>query len=218
MRKNLKKAVKFILKNRKQKEERTNESKEKLSWLKEKLFFLTKGKKQIPIFIFLIVCILAYFLMPKFLFFIFAIILAALSRLFQRFCPFEIGVELVTIFTVCFSIIYGPMIGAVYAFISMTITMIVSDELKERWSFIAVLSILIIAFVAGVFPYEKYLSFAMYGFLLALLYDVSFDIIYSVTISRMNIFKRIIFYITHLYFNYFLYLYFGQKILAFLGG
>ncbi|MCK5477263.1 MAG: hypothetical protein KAI55_05055, partial [Candidatus Aenigmarchaeota archaeon] len=195
-----------------------NKKEEESSGLEKKLSFLREGEKQKQIFILFVVCIVLYFLIPKFLFFVFAIILAALSRLFQRFCPFEIGVELVTIFTVCFSIIYGPLIGAVYAFISMTITLMVSDELKERWSFIAVLSILIIALIAGVFPYEKYLSFAIYGFLLALLYDVLFDLIYSVTISRMNIFKRIIFYITHLYFNYFLFLYFGQKILAFLGG
>ncbi|RLG14806.1 MAG: hypothetical protein DRN66_00990 [Candidatus Nanohalarchaeota archaeon] len=222
MRKKLKKAAKFILEQQNGKEKKTEKRtiKKRLTGIykiKKKIFF-NPEKKSKYIIIGILLCTVLYIFAPNGLFFIAALIIVSLSRLFQRFCPFEIGIELITLFTACFTIAYGLLIGLIFGFFSMLAAMIISDEIKERWSFIALISILSVALIAGLFPYENYMSFAVFGLLLALVYDCLFDLIFRVTLGRMNIFKRVIFYVTHLYFNYFLFFYLGKKILAFLIG
>ena len=216
MRKKVKKIIKFILNNDKNKKEDNDKKKKKaiiISKIKKKYFFNLEKKSKFIGIVFLIV-LFFYVFIPKSFFFIAAILLTALSRLFQRFCPFDIGIELVILFTACISIAYGALIGAIFGFFSMLTTMIVSNEIRERWCFIPLISILSIALIAASFQYEKYMSFALFGLLLALEYDCLFDFIFRLIFGRMDIFKRIIFYVTHLYFNYFLFFYFGEKILA----
>ena len=179
-------------------------------------YFKLKAKNKFLIVI-LLSCIALVVFVPKGVFFFVALTLATLTRLFQKICPFEIGIELTTLFTACFSITLGLFFGVIFAFLSKITGLLISNKLNERWAFIAVFSSVIIALISGIFPYERFMSFALFGFFLALVYDIIFDTIFALSIGIMNynIIKRIVFYITHLYFNYFLFFHIGENVLHF---
>ena len=217
MRKGIKKAIKFILRKCSLGEEHIETKKQSFK-LEKIVSLIKKGKENKIKLLFVLIFLILLCVFSKWLFVIAALVLVALSRLFQKFIPFKIGFELVTLFNACFLIAYGPVFGAIFGFFSILMTLVISEEIKRRWAFVSIISAVVVAVVAGIFPYEIYMSLAMFGFLLAALYDVIFDVIYRITLGRMDMFKRIIFYCTHVYLNYLLFLHFGQKILLYLSG
>ncbi|OYT34667.1 MAG: hypothetical protein B6U87_01670 [Candidatus Aenigmarchaeota archaeon ex4484_52] len=206
MNKKIKKFADVFFKKNKKKQKKVKQKKN------IDLNFIYKNKY----FIFTLFCILFIAFVPKFIFFILAIILCGVAAFLNRFSPIEIGFELTTFFCVCFSIVFGSFVGVIFGIILMTTYLFASDDLKKRWAFIPLICVIPVAYIASIFPYEKYFSIAIFGFLLTFLYDFLFDVIFNLTLGRVNIVKRVVFYITHFYFNYILFLYFGYKIIALL--
>jgi hypothetical protein len=138
------------------------------------------------------------------------IAIGAVSRMWQRFVPIAIGVELVMLFTVIAGILFGPFAGLIVGFLSLSISTLVTEEdISKMWP--AFIAIAIVGYLSGAMAIT---DISLYGLMFTVFYDVFISIIYAAT--GHSIIKTLIFDATHIAFNYFVFYHIAPNLLKLL--
>ena len=135
------------------------------------------------------------------------IIVGIASRYYQKYTPhLSFGIETCLFGTVLSSLAYGWHAGAIVGIVSLTISVFLTEE-EASYLPIALMGMAGVAFVASIAPITA-ANIVFWGILLTLVYDIATCVVY-IHVFRANIFKTFIFVVTHLAFNYFLFVNFG---------
>lgn len=139
----------------------------------------------------------------------FLIAIGAASRVWQRFIPLEFGVELVMLSTVVSALAYGAFAGAAAGFLALSIsTLFTQENPGKMWPSFFVIALM------GVFstalPIE---NISLLGVVLTVIYDALISIIY-VGFMGARIINTLIFDITHIAFNYFVFFHIAPALLS----
>jgi hypothetical protein len=128
--------------------------------------------------------------------------LGAISMIYVRFFNFAhyIGFELCTMATVLVSLAYGPSLGAITAFISLTLAFVISGYFKPKYF----VSLLILPIIGLIVPFFKNLSLPLLGVLMSIVYDAIILPIY-VAMRSSKVHSALIFFITHTLLNYYVF-------------
>jgi hypothetical protein len=128
-------------------------------------------------------------------------LLGAVSLVPARFIRFShyVGFELCMMATILTSLAYGPFFGAVTGFFSITLGFILSGNFKPSY-FISVLALPIIGAVTPLFCEVFHSNLAYLGIFMTLMYDTIILPLY-VLIGGSRVFTSIIFFITHVLLN-----------------
>lgn len=138
------------------------------------------------------------------------IAIGAVSRMWQRFVPMAIGVELVMLFTVIAGILFGPYAGMIVGFLSLSISTLVTEEdIAKMWP--AFIAIAIVGYLSGAIAI---VNVSPYGLMFTIFYDVFITIIYIAT--GHSLIKTLIFDATHIAFNYFVFYHIAPNLLKLL--
>jgi hypothetical protein len=134
----------------------------------------------------------------KIFFTILLILLGILSFIHNRYFRYShyIGFELCTMATVLTSLAYGPTIGAIAGFVSITGGFIVGGYFKHT-SFVSVLTLPLIGIIT---PFFSELPLPYLGVLMTLFYDAIIIPLYTLMGSRIT--SGLTFFITHIFLNY----------------
>lgn len=132
------------------------------------------------------------------------------SRYYQKYMPhLSFGVELCLFGTVLSSLAYGWHAGAIVGVVSLTISVFLTEE-EASYLPVALVGMAGVAFIASIASITA-ANLVFWGVLLTLLYDIVTCTVY-IHVFRANIFKTMLFVVTHLIFNYFVFAYFGVYI------
>ena len=137
----------------------------------------------------------------KLFFTVFLILLGILSFLHNRFFRLShtIGFELCTFATVLTGVAYGPGIGALTGAVSITGGMIVGGYFKHS-SFISIITLPLMGVLAY---YFRDLPITTLGVAITILYDAIIIPFYILLGSRIS--KSIVFIITHIFINFWIF-------------
>jgi hypothetical protein len=163
-------------------------------FIKNKRFFL----------ILILCCAVFFFVLVRFqrLFYTALLILiASVSMIYQRYSKYAnyVGFELCMMSTVLTGLVYGSYFGAFTGFVSIFAALILSGNFKHS-SFISVLTL---PLIGAIVPFFSHLSLLYLGLLMTILYDAIILPLYVMLGSR--IYSSIIFFITHVLFNYWIF-------------
>lgn len=142
------------------------------------------------------------------LFFVLLNLLASVSMLYLKISRHAhyIGIELCTLATVLISLKYGYALGMLTGFISITSALIVSGYFKPTY-FVSVLTMPLIGLIVPLF---SGLPLWQIGILMTIIYDAIVLPLYVFMGSRIP--STIVFFITHLLFNYWVFTTIAQVI------
>ncbi|MBU4245417.1 MAG: hypothetical protein ABIF85_05730 [Nanoarchaeota archaeon] len=127
------------------------------------------------------------------------IFMGAISRVWQRFFPFEFGIELVMLATVVSGVTYGAAAGLIVGFVSLVLsTLLTQEDHGKMWP--AFITIMVIGFLAGTLTIA---NIALWGVIFTVLYDAIISVIYIS--SGHSAIKTLVFDATHIAFNYFVF-------------
>lgn len=142
------------------------------------------------------------------LFFVLLNLLASVSMLYLKISRHAhyVGIELCTLATVLISLKYGYALGMLTGFISITSALIVSGYFKPTY-FVSVLTMPLIGLIVPLF---SGLPLWQIGILMTLIYDAIVLPLYIFMGSRIP--SSIVFFITHLMFNYWVFTTIAQVI------
>ncbi len=167
--------------------------------LKDRAEKLLKSKKVtlgLIFFIFIILYAGKYF---KDLFFITILtIIGSFSMIYLRYfkAAYIFGIELCMFATVLCARAYGPVTGLVVGFLTIFFSLILSGRFKYS-SFISILALPLIGFVT---PFFGFWPVEITGVAMTIIYDLIIIPFYILLGSRIS--SSIIFVVTHLMFNY----------------
>jgi hypothetical protein len=127
--------------------------------------------------------------------------LASISMIYQRYFRYShyFGVELCMMATALAGRAYGPHYGAFTGFFSIFFAFIISGNFKYS-SFV---SLLTLPLIGAIVPLFGELSLLYLGLLMTVLYDIIILPLYMMLGSRL--FPSIVFFLTHLLFNYWIF-------------
>ena len=142
------------------------------------------------------------------LFFVLLNLLASVSMLYLKITKHAhyVGIELCTLATVLISLKYGHVLGVITGFVSITSALIVSGYFKPSY-FVSVLTMPLIGLMVPLF---STLPLWQIGLLMTLLYDAIALPLYVLMGSRIP--STIVFFITHMLFNYWIFTTIAQVI------
>ncbi|MCK4967871.1 MAG: hypothetical protein KAS12_02345 [Candidatus Aenigmarchaeota archaeon] len=142
------------------------------------------------------------------------IVVGIASRYYQKYLPhLSLGIETCLFGTVMSSLAYGWHAGAFVGIISLTISVFLTEE-EASYLPVALLGMAGVAFLASILPITV-VNIVFWGVLLTLIYDITTCAVY-IHLFRADIFKTIIFIVTHMAFNYFVFSTFGIYIFGIL--
>ena len=140
------------------------------------------------------------------------IALGAISRLWQRFFPAPIGANLIMLFAVISGAGYGSFAGMLVGIVSLIISSImVQDDLATTAAPIFAMSV--VGYLAGILSISAS-NISLWGLALTVLYDAVISVEH-ILLGRANI-NTVIFVVTHLVFNYFVFFTFAPEIMGLL--
>jgi hypothetical protein len=122
--------------------------------------------------------------------------LGAVSMLYQRYFKSPVGIELCMMATVLTSLVYGPHYGVFTGFASISAALILSGSFKHS-SFVSVFTLPLIGLIV---PFFRDMPLLYLGLLMTVLYDAVILPVYIMLGSRVV--SSIIFFATHVLFNY----------------
>lgn len=134
--------------------------------------------------------------------------IAALSRVYYRWIPVSLGVELGTFVIVLTAVSHGPVagvtIGMCHYIVSRTIT-------KEPWSIApaCLLGYVVMGFLAAALPLSAFPSFVLFGLAMTLAYNLTASPIFVVFLGY-SAWREAFFVVTNLLFNYWVFSTFGE--------
>jgi len=164
--------------------------------------FLTKiakdPKKVLGFGILFIIGLLLITRYKAILFFVLLNLLAAVSMLYLKISKHAhyVGIELCMMATVLISLKYGVVLGVITGFISITSALIISGYFKPTY-FVSVLTMPLIGLIVHLFPG---MVLWQLGVLMTIIYDAIVLPLYILMGSRIS--SSIVFFITHVLFNY----------------
>ncbi len=134
------------------------------------------------------------------------------SMIYQRYFRFGsyVGFELCMMATLLTALAYGPAFGAFAGFSSLFLAFVLCGNFKHT-SFI---SLLVLPLIGLIVPLFSHLPLLYVGMLMTIIYDIIILPLYIALGSR--IVPSIIFFITHLFFNYWVFSFFAPVILSFM--
>ena len=169
--------------------------------------FLVKHKIYVLAFAFLAIVSLLY---SNFIVMASFITVGIASRYYQKYMPhLSFGIETCLFGTVLSSLAYGWHAGAIVGVVSLTISVFLTEE-DASYLPVALLGMAGVAFMASLAPITA-ANIVFWGMLLTLFYDITTCGVY-IHMFHADIFKTIIFIVTHLAFNYFVFANFGVYI------
>ena len=126
------------------------------------------------------------------------ILLGAFSMIYIRFFRYShyIAFELCTLATILTTLAYGPHVGVFTGFMSITFGFVISGYFKPQY-FVSVLALPSLALIV---PLISHLPLWQIGVILTIIYDLVILPLYVVFGSR--IVSTIVFFITHVLLNY----------------
>jgi hypothetical protein len=163
------------------------------------LEYITKDpKKVLGIAIISILSLILITNHKEILFFVLLNLMASVSMLYLKITKHAhyIGIELCTLATVLISLKYGRILGAVTGLISITSALIVSGYFKPSY-FVSVLTLPLIGLIT---PFFSWLPLWQIGVLMTIIYDAIVLPLYVLMGSRIP--SSVVFFITHVLFNY----------------
>lgn len=142
------------------------------------------------------------------LFFVLLNLLASVSMLYLKITKHAhyIGVELCTLATVLISLKYGYVLGMITGAVSITSALIVSGYFKPSY-FVSVLTMPLIGLIV---PFFSGLPLWQIGVLMTIMYDAIVLPLYVLMGSRIP--SSVVFFITHILFNYWVFTTIAQVI------
>ncbi|MBN2422008.1 hypothetical protein JXB41_02175 [Candidatus Woesearchaeota archaeon] len=181
-----------------------------LFYLKEKIETISKKKKTIYLSFFLIMLVLYFGTHYKNIFFITLLTVAgALSLIYVRFFKeaYVLGVELVMFSTILCGYVYGSLVGFIVGFITIFISQIYSG----RFKFSTLISIIMVPIIGLIVPFFNFVQISTLGIVLVIVYDLIILPLYYITGSRIT--TVIVYFITHILFNVWVFRYIAPFVL-----
>ncbi len=179
--------------------------------LSETINFLKMHKLYYPFVLAASTIILFFLYRPAFLVVSF-IALGIASRIHQRFLRgISIGFETIIFGMAITGMLYGPWPAVLIGLIALPISVVYTEE-DFKWMPVALGGMILTGFLAGTLPA---MSILMLGMVLTLVYDVTTCAVY-LFVFRSRIFTTLLFAVSHLTFNYFIFSRFGETVLSML--
>ncbi len=136
------------------------------------------------------------------------------SRYYQKYLPhLSLGIETCLFGAVLTALAFGWHTGALVGIISLTISVFLTQE-EAHYLPVALAGMAAVAYGASIAPITA-LNLVFWGVLLTVFYDITTCAVY-IYVFKADIFKTLIFIVSHIAFNYFIFSTFGSHILGLL--
>ncbi|MCK4550341.1 MAG: hypothetical protein KAT91_00125 [Candidatus Aenigmarchaeota archaeon] len=173
--------------------------------------FLEQHKNSIIMVVFLLLAVVFF---SNFLVSASFIAVGIASRYYQKYLPhLSLGIETCLFGAVITSLAFGWYTGALVGIISLTISVFLTQE-EAHYLPVALAGMAAVAYMASIAPITA-ANLVFWGVLLTVFYDVATCAVY-IYVFKADIFKTLIFIVSHIAFNYFVFSTFGSYILGLL--